>query len=435
MKNLISLVCLIVASFQSFATWQALGSGVGGRVYALAVHNNALYAGGNFTGLISKWDGVNWVTVGAGLTGTNVRCLISFNGELYAGGIFNLAGTSGNVARWDGINWVAVGDGLGGVAGSGVMCFKERNGELYAGGTFNQSGTSSVSKIAKLMNTAWHQVGGGAPPNCTAGVYAMENYNGQLYVGGQGSAPWMNILDPGGTVWTSMPTVGGLVSGIGVYALGAFHYPNQSTISMFVGGDFTSPPSSTCCVYSNGIWGTALNAFSSGATDQVNAFLSTSDFLYAGGVFTVNGATNIAKKGISTPWVSLNVTLNGSVDAFAIYQGYLVCGGNFITADGNTVNHVVINDGVFVSSNDQDEQQGPALFPIPAHSSIHYSPQSNHDVRQLTIYDACGKQVFETQIQKECDIDLRNLKSGMYFYAISERGIKISGGKIILEQR
>jgi hypothetical protein len=433
MKKILSTLIVIITTVHSYATWQPLGAGVGGRVYALAVHNNELYAGGNFTGLISKWDGTNWFTVGAGLSGTSVRCLISFNGDLYAGGTFTIGGTSGNIARWDGTNWVGVGDGLGGVAGSGVLCLYEFNGVMYAGGTFTQSGISSLSKVGKLVNSNWAQGGGGAPTNCSAGVYAMTNYQNQLYVGGQGSAPWMNILDLTGTQWVSMPSIGSLVSGVGVYALSAFHYPSQSTISLFIGGDFMSPPSSTCCVYSNGLWGTALNTFSSGATDQVNAFLSTTDHLYAGGVFTVQGAVNLAGKGTTLPWSGLGVTINGSVDAFAIYHGFMVCGGNFTVANGDTVNHVMINDGVFVSANDLTEKTGTDFFPNPTHSSIHYSPDGSNDMRQLTIYDVGGKQVFDTQVDKECDIDLSQLKSGIYFYYISERGIKIRQGKVVLE--
>jgi hypothetical protein len=432
MKNFFTTLFIVITTLHSFALWQPLGAGVGGRVFALAVHNNELYAGGNFNGLISKWDGTNWVTVSGGLSGTSVRCLISFDGELYAGGIFTIAGTSGNVAKWDGANWVGVGDGLGGVAGSGVLCFYQFNGALYAGGTFNQSGVSSLSKVGKLVSSNWIQVGGGAPANCSAGVYAMAGYQNQLYVGGQGSAPWMNILDAAGTQWLSMPP-GGLVSGVGVYALGAFHYPSQSTISLFIGGDFMSPPASTCCAYSNGLWGTSFNAFSAGAADQVNAFLSTTDRLYAGGVFTVQGATNLAGKPTAGPWSGLGVTVDGSIDAFAIYHGFMVCGGNFTLANGDTVNHVMINDGVFVSVNDVVEESGAVSFPNPAHSIIHYSPDGSKAVRQFTIYDVSGRQVFETEIDKPCDIDVSRLKSGIYFYYVSERGIKISGGKIILE--
>jgi len=435
MKKLLLVLVLIITSIQTFALWQPLGSGLNGRVYALTAHNNELYAGGNFSGLISKWDGVNWVTVGAGLTGSVVRSLISFNGELYAGGIFNMQGNSGNVAKWDGTSWVAVGAGLGGVAGSGVMCMKEWNGELYAGGTFTMSGTSSLQKVARLDSSSWVQVGGVAPPNCTAGVYAMEVYNSQLYVGGEGMPPWINVLDITGSQWNNLAQ-GGLVSGVGVYALGAFHYPSQSFITLFIGGSFNAPPSSTCCTYLIGNWGTSLNMFSAGTTEKVNAFLSTTNYLYAGGNFTVNGmhtATNLAKKSTSAPWDTAGAVTDGPIDAFTEYLGYLVCGGNFITANGDTMNHVMINDGVFVSTNHIPEKSEAYLFPNPVHSILHYAPAFAHDIRQLKIFSAEGKEVFETEIEKECEIDLGRLNAGVYFYSISEKGVRVSGGRVVVE--
>jgi hypothetical protein len=432
MKTLFSAIFLFV-SLNSFALWQPLGSGLSDRVRAVVEHDSVLYAGGNFPGLISKWDGVNWTTVGA-LTGTSVRCLISFNGDLYAGGMFTMNGNSGNIARWDGINWVAVGDGLGGVNGSGVMCMYVFNGVLYAGGTFNQSGSSFVSRVAKLVNGNWVQVGGGSPSKCQAGVYAMINYNNQLYVGGEGTAPWLNVLDISGTVWNDLAP-NGIVAGVGVYALGVLHYPIQSLLTLFIGGKF-STPFLNCCTYFSGNWGTSLNQFSGGASDRINAFLST-DFLYAGGVFTVSGthvATNLAKKGTTLPWDTVGVsTINNGIDAFTIYQGYMVCGGNFTDANGITMNHIMINDGVFVSANNVEEKNSANIFPNPAHTTIHYSPEGNPGVRQLILFDVMGKKVFETEIEKECDVELRNMKSGIYLYSISEKGNKITEGKLVIE--
>jgi len=434
MKNLLSAIFLFV-SFNSFALWQPLGSGLSDRVRAVAEHNNELYAGGNFPGLISKWDGANWTTVGGGLTGTSVRCLISFNGDLYAGGLFTMNGNSGNVARWNGTNWVVVGDGLGGVAGSGVMCFKEFNGVLYAGGTFNQSGVSSISRVAKLVNGNWVQAGGGTPPNCAAGVYAMAAFNNELYAGGQGSAPWINKLDFLTGNWISLPA-GGPVQGVGIYALTPFHYPSQVNMSLFVGGDFTSfiP---TCCTYSNGNWGTAFNTFSSGTQDQVNAFYSTADHIYAAGVFTVSGshvATNLAKKAVAGAWDTMGVvTINNGIDAIGIFQGYMVCGGNFTDVNGTTMNHIMINDGVYVSATDIKEKNSLNIFPNPAHSTIHYSPEGNPGLRQLRIFDLTGKQVFEMEIEKECDVELPDLKSGIYMYSISEKEVRITEGKLVIQ--
>lgn len=102
---------------------------IGGGVYtsvgttvvtSLAVYNNELYLGGNFTqgnngpvatNKILKWTGGNswtsqgWVTLGNGITGgtsPKVNALLVYNNELYVGGAFTTAGTisAKNIAKW-----------------------------------------------------------------------------------------------------------------------------------------------------------------------------------------------------------------------------------------------------------------------------------------------------------------------------------------------
>jgi hypothetical protein len=42
-------------------SWQPLGQGLGGNVFALAVYNDDLIAGGFFSdGFLACWDGKNW---------------------------------------------------------------------------------------------------------------------------------------------------------------------------------------------------------------------------------------------------------------------------------------------------------------------------------------------------------------------------------------
>ena len=444
MKKTTLLGILIFISIKSFALWSPMGSGLPDRVRALCVHNGELYAGGDFTEHIKKWDGISWVSVGGGLNGTafpKVHALISFNGELYAGGSFTVAGSaSGNIAKFDGNNWVAVGDGLGGVIGAEVRCFAEFNGVLYAGGTFTQSGTSSLSKVAKLNSAgnAWSQTGGSAPPNCSAGVYAITSYYNELYVGGQGSAPWMNKLNVSGTAWLNMPA-GGLQTGVGVYALAAFKYPNSNSTTLFIGGDFTGLPSPTCCLYNLGLWGSTMNIFSSGVTDQVNAFLSTSDYIYAGGVFTcagIHSSTNVAKRSTTIPWDTMGVTFNNAVNTFAVFNGSLVAGGQFTTANGTTVDHIAINDGVLVSDNSRENSQvNCRIYPNPA--SVQLSiliDQLPAGTRSIEILDLLGKPIHEDVFSSvELKVDVSNLPKGIYFYVLREEAVEVKKGKFIIE--
>ena len=61
------------------SVWSALGSGVDGAVYALAVSGGDLYAGERFTArgskanYIAKWNGSTWSALGSGVTTVSMR--------------------------------------------------------------------------------------------------------------------------------------------------------------------------------------------------------------------------------------------------------------------------------------------------------------------------------------------------------------------------
>ena len=65
---------------------------------ALTVYNGELIAGGRFTtaggvtcNYIARWNGATWQPLGAGMNG-DVYALTVYNGELIAGGYFTTAG-------------------------------------------------------------------------------------------------------------------------------------------------------------------------------------------------------------------------------------------------------------------------------------------------------------------------------------------------------
>ena len=123
-------------------------------VFALAMMGNNLYAGGMFNiagGLsvnnIAKWDGVNWSAPGTGANGT-VLSLAASGTDLYAGGDFSNAGgvTAMKIAKWDGATWSPLG---GGMNSNGVFALALMGTNLYAGGMFSLAGGMNVSNIAK----------------------------------------------------------------------------------------------------------------------------------------------------------------------------------------------------------------------------------------------------------------------------------------------
>lgn len=182
------------------------GGFIPGRVDALEVYNDgsgdALYAGGFFTaagpvasGLIAKWNGTAWVSIGPGLSGSNVYDLCSFNGSLYAAGQFSLAGGSlavNNVARWNGSTWSTVGTGFNNAVRD-LHVFDDGSGpKLYATGHFTADGTNStpLDRIAKFdpITSSWQplfgpDIGGGTVSLCMGDYDDLKGGGSDLFVG------------------------------------------------------------------------------------------------------------------------------------------------------------------------------------------------------------------------------------------------------------
>jgi hypothetical protein len=203
-----SVYCNNVGYYDGMS-WSPLGSGLdytgGVTVSTLVVHNSDLYAAGSFitssgTTLnhVAKWNGSTWVPLGSGITGT-VNALCSYNGKLYAAGTFTNAGgvSVHNIAVWDGNSWGDVNGGVnaytGGVTVSTLTVF---NGELYAGGTFEIAGADSISNIARWNDndSTWSDVGGGLAYTgaVTVSTISMNEVNKALIV----SASYRPVSSP-----------------------------------------------------------------------------------------------------------------------------------------------------------------------------------------------------------------------------------------------
>jgi len=136
--------------------WSALGTGVNGTVYAIAILGSDIYIGGTFTTAggvsannIAKWDTTtsSWSALGTGVIST-VNSITISGSDIYVGGTFTTAGgvSVNNIAKWDTTtsSWSALGTGTNDT----VKALDIMNSELYLGGIFTTAGGVTVNRVA-----------------------------------------------------------------------------------------------------------------------------------------------------------------------------------------------------------------------------------------------------------------------------------------------
>jgi len=148
----------------SDADWISMGGlpGANGNVYVTVVDSSGnLFVGGFFTIAgeapaknVAKWNGSAWSALGLGVNGSVYSLAVS-GSDLYVGGEFTTAGsTSANyVAKWNGNAWSALGSGLN----SRVDALAVSGSDLYVGGWFNKADRKVSAYLAKA------NLGGAAP--------------------------------------------------------------------------------------------------------------------------------------------------------------------------------------------------------------------------------------------------------------------------------
>ncbi len=184
-----------IARWNKKTGWRDLAGGLGGAqgslspsAFALAIYNDDLIVGGNFTtaggvsaNCVARWDGTGWHPVGGGLGGASNSTIVALtvhNGDLIAGGYFTTAGgvPANRIARWDGTQWSALAGGMN----DGVLALCTHNGELFAGGGFTQADGNFRNGLARWTGSTWADMNTGSPSI----VYALASYDGDLIVGG-----------------------------------------------------------------------------------------------------------------------------------------------------------------------------------------------------------------------------------------------------------
>lgn len=135
------------------ATWSALGDGLDGPVYALAVKpDGKLIATGMFSGYIAEWNGLAWRTLGT-LNSYGTCLALDSRGTLYAGGNFSLAdGMSlpDTMAQWNGYAWFPLDADLPSAGGINAIAI-DASDTLIVGSS--ATGTGTTAALTSITNT------------------------------------------------------------------------------------------------------------------------------------------------------------------------------------------------------------------------------------------------------------------------------------------
>jgi hypothetical protein len=356
-------------------SWLPLGppgnAGMNGDVNNVIVYNGELIATGNFTtaggvpaNRIARWDGSQWQAlepIGLNAAGLGLTVLGS---DLYASGNFTLAGgvpQTRGVARWDGANWHPVGGG----ALFAVRTVTTFNGEIIAGGAFNVVlNGQSVRGLARLDDSSqtWVVMGGGFDPSGAAARFAVHDFGSgdDLVVVGsfrmigdrsaRGIARWSQAaqawdrLAPGfdWNPWRFTTYRGDLIAGGSFYSAGDVQ---ARGVARFDGREWHA--------LGTGVGNTAGNV-----VGTINAFAVYNDELYVGGHFFNSGGVptlHIARwNGDTETWSDVGGgvgSFNGlgcavtRVEALAVYNGDLIVGGCFTSAGGLPIDSIARWDG------------------------------------------------------------------------------------------
>jgi hypothetical protein len=308
-------------------TWSTVGTGTNSGIYGLETYNGKLYAtglftqaGGNAANYIARWDGLVWTSIMPGFgSWVSGDMLHEFNGFLYAG-------VSGVVAKWNDTSWTTYPN----VFNSNVWAIGDYNGTIYTGGAFTQVSGISRSRIARWDTTLlfWDSV---TTQGCNGVVNEFLNYNGKLYVVGQfGSAGGKNVNHV--AIWNDTTFIG-MGGGTNDHVFAIIVYNNE----IYIAGRFTQASGNSASRIAK--WnGTQWVAVGPTFNGFINCLAVYNGELYVGGQFTSPGNRIMRFNG--TTWNTLGTGLNNTPQSMEVFDNALYVGGLFTMADGNTVNHI-----------------------------------------------------------------------------------------------
>jgi len=423
---------------QNFVTYlESYSSGL--TVWNGKLVNSGLFnrAGGNIIKNIAMWDGSNWLSVGNGLN-SEVMCTASYNGELYAGGLFDSAygfGETRHIARWDGQQWRKLANGTGDL----VNVMYEYNGDLIVGGFFMSVDEMYAPKIAKWKGSEWSRMGAGF----SGPVYSICSYKGELYAAGNfvysGATIVNGIAKWDGEEWVP---VGDGINGNNSTIFSLYVFQNE----LWAAGSFTimnGKVAGNLSKYNGKRWegvfpgAEGLNCPGNGA--YITRMQEYNNSLYVIGMFTKIGGTDANKiaRYTGAAWCPVEYGTDLRPKNLTVYNNDLIINGDFYSISGLGFGNIAgYNPEGYVTKPVSKKKSIIEKFslkqnypnPFNPATEIKFESFSDGNVN-LAVYNSSGQLVAElVNGYMESGIHIvtfngSNLASGIYFYKLTSVSI------------
>ncbi len=182
--------------------WDSLGGGllntsVVGTVRNLCVHNNTLFAAGDFTRsnndpspkYVAQWNGSAWKSVSPSYVfkTPGYKPMVSFNNRLIIANVWDTINSipMKGITAWDGTSFTSMGNSLFYDAqigfGGSISKFWVFNNELFCGATVSSLSPDGYdSVVLKWTGTNWVQIGN----DFNYAIFSLADYNNELYACG-----------------------------------------------------------------------------------------------------------------------------------------------------------------------------------------------------------------------------------------------------------
>ncbi|HWY97514.1 MAG TPA: T9SS type A sorting domain-containing protein [Bacteroidia bacterium] len=409
--------------------------------------------GGRHTKGITRWDGVKWDSLGAGIDGLdtlnaysqNTLAIITYRNKLYVGGAFSSLGNikAPSIGTWNKSVWDSLPiQPFKKYSKGEIISMDVINNKLYIGGSFDTVAGFPCIGLAQWNDTNWSSLNF---PNFIDFNYISSicEYKGSIYTGGEfyGNTPTdslHHILRLDSTGWHS---VGGGIKGSADDIWSMVIYNGE----LYVAGEFLKSEGNA----GNNIqrWnGTTWNDVGGGTDTQVEHLLVYNGKLYAMGAFHIAGgipASSIAEWD-GAQWCSLGSKFNNVINSTCIYKDSLYIGGGFTKIDNDSIVYIAkwlggnYTDTCGVLGIDElnVNSERVIVYPNPSSNGVFtVELKVNSEKLKVEVYNVLGENIYQSQLKSESIvIDLSNQPKGIYLYRItSEKGELISTGKLIIQ--